>query len=243
MNFNLSSPAQIFSGPLTFTVDFVQTNLQNLFCIKKVDEKGCRSCAKCLQITKNSHPNVLWLKTEKSYTLEDIEIVFEKTVYALDKDEKYFIIFEDADTLNLACSNKLLKTIEEPKSGYYFFFLTQRKDQILPTILSRCLVTNFYNDTSQNEYNDFIEFFTKSTNPNLFLKSLEKQNISEIETPYVLDNIISYWSKQLKSPSDKERYNKILTILNILTDSLRSLPMPGSSKIFWKNLYIKLNSL
>ena len=43
-----------------------------------------------------------------------------------------------AEALNVAASNALLKTLEEPPSGVVFLLVSARIDRLLPTIISRC---------------------------------------------------------------------------------------------------------
>ncbi|HEX8651320.1 MAG TPA: DNA polymerase III subunit delta' [Pyrinomonadaceae bacterium] len=52
-------------------------------------------------------------------------------------------IIEDADRLNEASSNALLKTLEEPPSTSYLILTTSRPATLLPTIRSRCQMIRF----------------------------------------------------------------------------------------------------
>ena len=52
-------------------------------------------------------------------------------------------IIEDADKMNDAASNALLKTLEEPASTSYIFLISSRPDSMLQTIQSRCQVIRF----------------------------------------------------------------------------------------------------
>lgn len=54
-----------------------------------------------------------------------------------------FFIIEDADKMNDAASNALLKTLEEPPPTSYIFLITSRPDSLLQTIRSRCQVVRF----------------------------------------------------------------------------------------------------
>ena len=47
-------------------------------------------------------------------------------------------IISDADRMNVASANKLLKTLEEPPKQSLLLLLTSSADALLPTILSRC---------------------------------------------------------------------------------------------------------
>lgn len=55
---------------------------------------------------------------------------------------KVFIL-EDVDRMQPASANALLKTLEEPTSDTTFILLTNNHQEILPTILSRCVVLAF----------------------------------------------------------------------------------------------------
>lgn len=48
-----------------------------------------------------------------------------------------------ADKMNISCSNKLLKLIEEPPSKTVLILIAENEDQILTTIKSRCQILNF----------------------------------------------------------------------------------------------------
>ena len=48
------------------------------------------------------------------------------------------VVLYPAEALNMAASNALLKTLEEPPPGTVFLLVTHRLDRLLPTILSRC---------------------------------------------------------------------------------------------------------
>lgn len=52
-------------------------------------------------------------------------------------------IIEDADKMNDAAANALLKTLEEPPPTSHIFLITSRPDSLLPTILSRCQMLRF----------------------------------------------------------------------------------------------------
>lgn len=52
-------------------------------------------------------------------------------------------IVEDADKMNEAASNALLKTLEEPPTTSHIVLIASRADRLLPTIRSRCQVIRF----------------------------------------------------------------------------------------------------
>lgn len=72
-------------------------------------------------------------------------------VRALDREAHYrpyessarVFIVEDADKMNDAASNALLKTLEEPPSTSHIILIAARADTLLPTIRSRCQTMRF----------------------------------------------------------------------------------------------------
>lgn len=71
---------------------------------------------------------------------------------AQQQGRKVFVIYE-ADRLNLAAANALLKTLEEPTADSSIFFVTVKPYDILPTLRSRCwwVQLNTAKDTFQDE--------------------------------------------------------------------------------------------
>jgi DNA polymerase-3 subunit delta' len=53
------------------------------------------------------------------------------------------VIISDADNMNTESSNALLKTLEEPAGDTMLILTTSRKDNLLPTIISRCQPVRF----------------------------------------------------------------------------------------------------
>jgi DNA polymerase-3 subunit delta' len=53
------------------------------------------------------------------------------------------IIIDPADDLEKGAANALLKSLEEPPAGTYFFLVAHRLGRLLPTIRSRCRVLAF----------------------------------------------------------------------------------------------------
>lgn len=246
--FNLNIQTHLFIGSSSTLNDTTINLLQNIFC----KNNKCNSCIICMQISKKTYEQILWLQPEKQYNLEQIDTIIKNISFTLNQGEKYFIIFEHAELLTTACSNRLLKSIEEPPKGYYFIFLTERPQFILPTIISRCVThsfninDDFTNVTNELELCEIGKFFiTLNSDPVEFLKIIEKSNINEHESIELIDKLINYWSKKYKNTlinGNKTESQKIQNIVDIIYQSFHNPPMPGSSKIFWKNLYLNFNN-
>ncbi|NLM06222.1 MAG: DNA polymerase III subunit [Tissierellia bacterium] len=90
------------------------------------------------RIESESHPDVLMFKPENGkYKVEDArEIVSSSYEAPFETDRKIYII-EEFDAFAPLAQNILLKVLEEPQAKTVFILLSENKDKILPTILSR----------------------------------------------------------------------------------------------------------
>src|SRR3989344_960555 len=98
------------------------------------------------RIEQNNHPDFHVLPPEgKSgvYPIEKIRsMIDEGHVAPFESSCKVFVL-EDAERMQLASANALLKTLEERLDGVAFMLLTSQPKEILATILSRSTVLSF----------------------------------------------------------------------------------------------------
>lgn len=234
--------SHLWISDLTTAQQHVITNLQQLLC----RQSGCKKCTICAQIYHKTHPWITWLEPENSYSLEQIDIVIDSVQFLLDNKEKRFFIFTQAHELTSACCNRLLKTIEEPHAGYHFIFITHRPQELLPTLISRCFTQNFDLENTEHSFHEILQPFIeeKFNNPIQFTKLIDKQNIKESSTKEIIDLIFQHFHKKLKE-SVQESHNKsqdhYINLIVLLKKSLLQLPIQGSHKLFWKNLYLEFH--
>jgi len=234
--------AQLWIGNHEHLISKTKQELQKIFC----EKHRCTTCVICQLIQKEQHYGAIWLKPEKMYTREEIQIIFNTISFKLEKNQKLFFIIQHADFLTDACANSLLKSVEEPPEGYHFIFLAERLSQILPTIQSRCIINSFYQELESFTDNPLIMIF-KSENlcaSSAFLKILDEEKPNEKETIEILDILLRYWLKEVKSATqenNQERFRVSQAKVEILKQAFEYSPMPGSSKIFWRNLYLQFS--
>lgn len=220
----------------------IMLHLQQILC----PLHGCNQCQTCKIIEEKQHPWTFWVDPEGSYNIDQIDEVLQNVRFKLDQTEQRFIIFTQAEELTANCNNRLLKTIEEPHSGYFFIFLATRTDNILPTLISRCFVKEFDQHGSNDKYLNFIEPFLSNNfnHPAEFIKMIDTLEIKERETKDVIDTMIASFHHQLITLQSQKNSKKMLEITDkiiILKQSLLNLPLHGSAKMFWKNLYLKFD--
>ncbi len=213
--------------------------LQNSLCT----HSACGTCFTCTQITSKLHHNTLWIAPEKRYSIDDLEIIFQKTQLGLDQNELCFFIITKADFLNQTCANSLLKIVEEPPQGYQFLFLAERSETVLPTIRSRCVQKNCTSTGTAEELPALVHHFKSfHSDPVSFSKEVSQSTMTEQDCLSFIDDLLRYWVDTYKRSIETQnttQSSKCLAMITLLKKALAQPPAPGSSKIFWKNLYLQ----
>lgn len=101
----------------------------------------CGQCKPCHLLSKQTHPDVLYVSHDAKAGAIKIDQVRElqETVYQTPQCGEYrFIVIHPADKLNTASANALLKILEEPPSHTIFILIANQIDTLPATIKSRC---------------------------------------------------------------------------------------------------------
>jgi DNA polymerase III subunit delta' len=108
-------------------------------------EGGCGECRACTLALAERHPNLFVVEPEgRDIRVETVreEIWHPAFRTAPEPGRKVFIIRE-ADRLNPAAADMLLKVLEEPPADAVLMLLSARPDELPETVLSRCHVVTF----------------------------------------------------------------------------------------------------
>jgi DNA polymerase-3 subunit delta' len=132
-------------------------------CRTPVEEvEACDRCPSCLRIMRSGFPahtsdddnkkKLVWSEHRdvalvrpynRNIAVDKMrELEREANFRPFEGKARVFLI-EDADRLNEASSNALLKTLEEPPPTTHLILITSRPASLLPTIRSRCQVIRF----------------------------------------------------------------------------------------------------
>jgi hypothetical protein len=233
------NPTHLFVGPAGATTHAVVALLQQLLCA----HKGCGYCMACQGIYAHSSASLLWLEPENNYTRDTIEPIFDLLSLQCAEGDHFFIVVSHAERLQAATANALLKSLEEPPSGYHFILMTAHERLLLPTIRSRSLVhpvapSAFHTVPDNQLYAHFVGVV--SLNPVQFLQALDQLDLSDQDSAELLDRIMhdlqrAIIEKKSTLLSLKVLHRRVTACMHAAT----MLPQSGSSKIFWKNLYLK----
>lgn len=93
-----------------------------------------------------THPDFMLLTPEKSgaaIKVDQIRQLNQSLTQTAHRAKQRVVIITPAEQLNIAASNALLKTLEEPNSQCVFLLVTEQPNQLLATIRSRCQTCYF----------------------------------------------------------------------------------------------------
>jgi len=98
------------------------------------------------RVARGTHPDLTWVTPSGAAEMlvGDIEepVVAAATRTPFESARRVFVI-EGADTMNDQAANRMLKTLEEPPPFVHLVLLTDRREDVLPTIASRCQAVRF----------------------------------------------------------------------------------------------------
>jgi DNA polymerase III subunit delta' len=143
--------AYIFAGPAgvgkqTFARELAKT----LLCFHpNVDAlQSCGDCGSCKSFDAETHPDFNAFAPREDENQFAVEIVREEIIPKLAfkpaLSNRRATLLDDADKLNDASGNALLKTLEEPPPGSHLLLVTNKFEGVLPTIRSRCQTIRFF---------------------------------------------------------------------------------------------------
>ena len=115
----------------------------------EADDAPCGHCASCRAMASGSHPDYLEVlpeRTGKNTAVIRIDAIrsmqVEASRYPILAKQRVVLI-DDADCMNEAAENSLLKTLEEPEGAVTFLLIKGARSSLLDTIVSRCMPLSF----------------------------------------------------------------------------------------------------
>ena len=148
----------LFSGPDgvgKHAIAIVVAKAMN--CLQKTDD-ACEVCTSCISISRGNFPDVMLISPEKNILKIEQMRMLKETAYLKPMiGKKRIFIVEQAEKMNAAAANSVLKILEEPPLFSHIILLTNNTYIILPTIKSRCQTLDFASVSRQDIENCLIE--------------------------------------------------------------------------------------
>ena len=145
-------PTMLFAGPSGVGKYAVAKAVASaLNCLTPVRERdgfaqdACGMCRSCDRIDRDMHVDILMLQPDEraSIKIEAVRDALERTGFRPFEGRRRVVIIRDADTLEVASQNALLKSLEEPPPATVFALTSAVPGALLPTVRSRCMRLNF----------------------------------------------------------------------------------------------------
>ncbi len=144
-------------GKLDLAIGFAKS----LLC-RQPDESGfaCGQCPACHWFEQGSHPDFRLLqpdvlsqdgeetddskpasgkKPSKQISVDQVRGLADFSGMSAHQGGRRVVVIYPAEAMNANAANALLKNLEEPPQGMLFILVSHKPQQLLPTILSRCL--------------------------------------------------------------------------------------------------------
>ncbi len=132
-----------------------------LNCRSPKDYEACGVCSSCVRAAKLNYPvrddadewtQIIWtdhpdvglvIAPRRVLRVEQMRQIEKEANYRPFEGKARVFLIDEADKLNDASANALLKVLEEPPKTSYLILITARPAMLLPTILSRCQMIRF----------------------------------------------------------------------------------------------------
>lgn len=125
--------------------------------------------------------------------------------------------------------NAMLKILEEPSDRVTFFFLANNKDELLPTIVSRCqsisLVSNEIDDTDLSLVSEFLEKLPYKDETEVFALTKKFLELSKENSPEILIDMMqkSIKNNLLQNLGNRVFVDSSITLLKKLEEAKNQL--------------------
>ena len=108
------------------------------------DFEACNECSSCKSFNNSSSFNIFEVDGASNSKVDEMRELIDQVRYAPQSGKYKIYIIDEVHMLSANAFNAFLKTLEEPPSYVKFVLATTEKHKILPTILSRCQIFDFY---------------------------------------------------------------------------------------------------
>jgi DNA polymerase-3 subunit delta' len=149
--------ALLFHGPEGVGKKAVAFTLAKAMNCLVEQPDSCDLCSSCRKADHKNHLDIIVIAPEGQFIkIQAVRDLQERLKFKPREGKHRVCIIDDAERMNDAAANALLKTLEEPPPGNLIILVTARPFQLPPTILSRCRQLRF-NPLIEEKEADFLQ--------------------------------------------------------------------------------------
>ena len=135
-------------GKTSFAMEFAR----GLVCEHPTENGACDECNACKYALGGSHPDIIYVDIDDEKGLIKVDTIRERVIgeVAISPQlARYKVFLIEADGLNEAGQNALLKSLEEPPANVGFVLTCVDATRLLPTVMSRLVEFKLLSYTNQ----------------------------------------------------------------------------------------------
>lgn len=241
------SHAYILEGDSCVDKEGFARNMAKAILCKEMPGTGCDECLTCRKLDHDNYEDLYVVRADESSVKN---VMIEKLQEHLKKKpvgERNIAIICDADLMTDWAQNRLLKTLEEPNPGTVIFLLSENTENLLQTILSRCIIYRLgnYAVSASNPAMEVPEkVFGMVMDGEYFFeikKYLDKKLEEKKDALAFLDGMERLYRELLvRNGPSPVREEKIIEGINYLEEARRDLLANVNYKYAIRNLVLKI---
>lgn len=135
----------LFAGPRGVGRALTAKVFIKILLCKEREDSFCGICPSCRKVEEGEHPDVLWIKPEKNKSIKIAEVRKIRDILNLKPYEASLsvAVIEDAHMMTSEAQNALLKVLEDTPEESIIILISDKKELLLPTVVSRCSEVRF----------------------------------------------------------------------------------------------------
>ncbi len=137
-----------------------------LNCLNLQDGEPCNECEMCRKINEGLAIDVTELDAASNNGVDKIRDIIDDVKYPPQEAKYKVYIMDEVHMLSAGAVNAFLKTLEEPPAYAVILLLTNNKDRLLDTILSRC-VSMTLGSVRESEIEDYLKANTGASHADI----------------------------------------------------------------------------
>lgn len=176
------------------------------------DMEACGECESCKGFENNASQNIYELDAASNRSVESMRTLIEQVRIPPQIGKYKVYIIDEVHMLTTEAFNAFLKTLEEPPAYAKFILATTERNKILPTILSRCQISDFKRITSE----DMVKHLQHIAGLEKIEADEEGLRIIAQKADGGLRDALSMFDQVVSFSGNKVPYSQVIALLNIL---------------------------
>ncbi len=184
-----------------------------LNCENRTEEfEACNECSSCKSFDENASFNIHELDAASNNSVDHIRSLVEQVRFQPQQGKYKIYIIDEVHMLSQAAFNAFLKTLEEPPPYAIFILATTEKHKIIPTILSRCQIFDFF----RIQVPDIMQHLKHICEQETIVADDDALHIIGQKADGALRDALSIFDRLISFSGKRLTYDDVITNLNIL---------------------------